>query len=122
MYKKFPTIDEETLAKYPFIKHYAQLIEESLLGEWEENIATVDELNKYFLYEYCYGEHDLESIINSKDGCWEWESKRYKKMKKAIEDGYSIINKSVDYHEEVLNSLIKNLHDGENIIVDCTEG
>ena len=123
-YKKLPTIDNDTLNRYPFLKGYEEFIEKALFedGEnrscWETDAGDVyhniEDFNAYVVNNWGWGRgRTLEEIL--KDD--KWVSDTYNKVKSHIEDGYNILYKYVDYNDEYCTDIIESLNDGENFIV-----
>lgn len=81
-----------------------------------EVISTVEELKKYFKDQY-----DAEEKEIKKDS---WMNGNFKKMKKALDKGYSICNISIDYGDETGTSFFTSLpkkDDGRGVYLvnDC---
>jgi len=120
-YKELPQIDEETIKKYPFLNNYSRLIEKVLFTEGDndttagEKISTKEEWNKYFIDYYGWRNCDtVEKII--KDD--EYLSKLYNNASKYIEDGFTILRKSVDHNDTYCSNMIHELaEDKENFII-----
>lgn len=123
-YKELPEIDKETLNKYPFLKGYEEVIKKILFedGEnrscWETDAGdmfnNVEDWDEYVVSNWGWSkEPTLEIILNNND----WLSDMYNKAKKHLEDGYSILYKSVDYNDEYCTNMIESLNDGENFVI-----
>lgn len=102
--------DEETLKKYPFLKHYNGEIDRILhylsKSDWSDTkidfeINTEEELNEFCLKYYCWNQ-SLENWIEDNTGF-------YNKMKDLIEKNYSILQFYIDYSDDYLNEEIHNL-------------
>lgn len=126
-YKKFPTIDDETLEKYPWLssisEHLFDFIKDSQNGyetETAEVITDKEDLDYYFKRQYDWGcQHRGKKVTI--DNILEIEGepvrKLYEQMKEKIESGYCIMEKRVGYDDSVLMGLISQLADDENIIL-----
>ena len=120
-YKAYPEIDEETLAKYPFLKTYGTLIERVLFTEGNNDTTagivyrTKEEYDEGFINEYGWRENNtVEKILEDDD----YLRPRYEAAIKYLEKGFNILCKSVDYCDdycvEIFNELAK---DKENFII-----
>lgn len=122
-YKELPEVDEETLKKYPWIKGYGKLLEKVLLcerdyGETDEGtlFKTKEEYDEYFVQYWGYREYDtVEKILEHDDeGLYEM----YNEIISYIEHGYNILLKDVDYCDDIVNSIIRDLAaDNNNVII-----
>jgi hypothetical protein len=123
-YKTLPEIDEETMKKYPFLKHYGEFMEKALFSDgdsygcWEtdkgEIYRSIEEWNEYIIDNWGWSkEPTLETIIEGDT----WVSNMYNKAKTYLEKGYNILYKNVDYSDEHCIMMIESLDDGENFIV-----
>lgn len=114
--------DEETLKKYPFLKHYNGEIDRILhylsKSDWSDTkidfeINTEEELNEFCLKYYCWNQ-SLENWIEDNTGF-------YNKMKDLIEKNYSILQFYIDYSDDYLNEEIHNLinsNDERTILIE----
>ena len=104
-YKDIPEIDEDTIKKYPFLKNYSKMVERMLLTSTERTNAgkilkTEEEANKYLMYEYwCDSIEELKEEMG----------KEYDDIINRIKEGYSILLKTVDYCDESIVEMIKQL-------------
>lgn len=122
-YKTLPEIDEETIKKYPFLKHYGEFMEKALFSDgesygcWETDegkvYETIEEWNDYIVNNWGWKSRTLKEIIEDDD----WLSNMYNEAKEHLEKGYKILHKYVDYNDEYCESIIKSLNDGENFII-----
>lgn len=120
-YRSVPEFDEETLAKYPFLKTYGQLIEKVLFTECDNDTTsgevarTKEEYDKWFRDTYSWRSSDtLEELLNDD----EWLKKRYDKAIEYLAKGFNILSKSVDYNDEYCVSMLNELaKDKENFII-----
>lgn len=120
-YKTLPEIDEETLAKYPFLKNYRKLIEKALFtdDDYDTTVGTVsrtkEEYDDYFVSEYSWKNHvSLEEIL--KDDTYLVEI--YNAAIEHLGKGFNILSKSIGYDNEQCISMIEQLaEDKENFII-----
>ena len=121
-YKSLPEIDEETLAKYPFLKNYGKLIEVVLFTEngYCESTSgvvsrTKEEYDENFIENYGWTRNTTLEEILEDDG---WLAKMYNKAIEYLEKGYYILDKQVDYNDEYFENIIYELaKDKENFII-----
>lgn len=104
-YKDIPEIDEDTIKKYPFLKNYSKMVERMLLTSTERTNAgkilkTEEETNEYLLKEYY-----CDSIEELKEDMGE----KYDNIINYIREGYSVLVKDVDYCDESIIEMIKQL-------------
>lgn len=104
-YKDIPEIDEDTIKKYPFLKNYSKMVERMLLTSTERTNAgkilkTEEEANEYLLKEYY-----CDSIEELKEDMGE----KYDNIINYIREGYSVLVKDVDYCDESIIEMIKQL-------------
>ena len=104
-YKDIPEIDEDTIKKYPFLKNYSKMVERTLLTSTERTNAgkilkTEEEANEYLLKEYY-----CDSIEELKEDMGE----KYDNIINYIREGYSVLVKDVDYCDESIIEMIKQL-------------
>lgn len=120
-YRVLPQIDDETIKKYPFLKHYSEMIEKVLLSEDDfetsagEIYKTKEEFDKYIIDEYGYkGRDTIEKILEHE----EYAKDVYEEAIKYIEKGFNILSKRVGYGNTLFGSMIRDLsEDGENIVI-----
>lgn len=120
-YRDLPTFDEETLQEYPFLQNYGKLIEKVLFtaGDNDTNegkkISSKEEYDKYFVNYYGWKDaQTVESILKDDD----YLTTEYNKSAKALEDGFNILIKSVDYSDSYCSNMINSLaEDKENFII-----
>lgn len=122
-YKSIPTIDQETIERYPWLKGYSELIErilfaESSNGETEkgEVHTTKEELDAWFTEYYGYGdEENIEDVIMHDDeGLYEY----YKELVEYIEKGYNILVKRVAYDDTVYYEIVQAMaKDNEDFVI-----
>ena len=83
-----------------------------------EVIKTKDELDEYCSKRWCYRGITLEEYLKEN----EWEQEEYQKYLQYITNRYLIIDREVDNCEDTMIDLIREMPDGENIIMiggDC---
>lgn len=120
-YKTLPEIDEETLAKYPFLKNYGKLIEKVLFTEGDNDTTagvvsrTKEEYDKNFVSEYGWKKDStVESILEDDD----YLTDVYNKTVEYLEKGFNILDKRVDYNDTYCSNMIKELaEDKENFVI-----
>lgn len=122
-YRNLPEFDQDVLDKYPFLKDYSSLIHNVLTMETEYSSAgtylkTKEEFDKYMLREYGYKEEEFDEFLE------EYGEESYKEIMDYINDGFTVVDKSIDYHDECLSYIIHELckSNSENIKVlrgDC---
>lgn len=120
-YKTLPEIDEEVLAKYPFLKNYGKLTEKVLFtaGDNDTTEGTVfrtkEEYDKDFVKNYGWkNAQSVEEILEDDD----YLANMYNKAIEYLEKGFAILNKSVDYNDTYCANMIHELaEDKENFII-----
>lgn len=119
-YKSFPEFDEETIAKYPFLKNYGNLIEKVLFTEGEETTAgkvfkTKEEWDKYFIDMYGWRNADTIEKVLEDDKCL---ADNYNKVIKHLEKGFNILDKRVDHNDSYCSNMLRELaEDKENFVI-----
>ena len=116
--------DEETLKKYPFLRHYNGEIERILhylsKSEWSDTeldfeINTEEDLDNFCKNRYCWSGENFEDWLKTK------EAQDYFLMKDYLDKGYSILEFDIDYSDDYLNEEIHNLinsNDGRAILIE----
>lgn len=120
-YKTLPEIDEETLAKYPFLKNYGKLVETVLFTEGDNDTMagvvsrTKEEYDKNFVSEYGWKrDSTVESILEDDD----YLTDMYNRAVEYLEKGFNILDKRVDYNDTYCSNMIKELaEDKENFVI-----
>ena len=120
-YKTLPEIDEETLAKYPFLKNYGKLIEKVLFTEGDNDTTagtvsrTKEEYESNFVSTYGWKrDMTLQDVLEDD----EWLTDRYNKAIEYLEKGFNILDKSVDYNDSYCQNMIKELaEDKDNFVI-----
>lgn len=120
-YKKFPEIDEETLAKYPFLKCHGELIEKILFAEGNNDTTegvvsrTKEEYDEYFVDYHGWRDQDTVEKILEND---KWLVDEYNEAVEWIEKGFNILYKDVDYSDTYCENVIAALaYDTENFVI-----
>ncbi len=120
-YRKLSGFDEETLTKYPFLNNYGNLIEKVLFTAGDNDTTagkvyeTKEEFDAYFI-DY-YGWKDLNTVekILADDPNLE---DRYNQAIGYLENGFKILDKSVDYNDSYCEHMIHELaNDKENFVI-----
>lgn len=119
-YRSLPEFDEETLAKYPFLKSYGKLIEKVLFAEGDNDTTagevarTKEEYDQWFLGTYSWRNNTLEEILEDD----RWLRDRYNKAIEYLEKGFNILSKDVDYNDEYCANMLQELaKDEDNFII-----
>ncbi len=120
-YRNLPEFDEETLTKYPFLQHYGNLIEKVLFTEGDydtsagEVFRTKEEFDTFIVEEYGWKDRDaVEKIIADDD----YSEELYNTAIRCLENGFNILEKSVDYGDSFCTNIIHSLaEDKENFII-----
>lgn len=120
-YKTLPEIDEETLAKYPFLKNYGKLIEKVLFTEGDNDTTagtvsrTKEEYEANFVSTYGWKrDMTLQDVLEDD----EWLTDRYNKAIEYLEKGFNILDKSVDYNDSYCQNMIEELaEDKDNFVI-----
>lgn len=110
-YRAMPEFDEETLTKYPFLKNYGNLLEQTLLVEGSnetsegEILRTKEEFDKWFVNRHGWREMDtVEKLIAD-----EYYRDMYEDYLRYIHDGFNLLMKYVDYDDYYCSNLIHEL-------------
>lgn len=121
-YKDMADFDEETLRKYPVLNNLKNLVHTLLYAEYDdtynrETLKTVDDMDKYFLGNFC--SDSLDQLFEDEPGLKDL----YDKMKTYIEDGYTILDKGVSYDEFIYANILKIFENADNdspiVLIDC---
>lgn len=120
-YRSLPEFDEETIAKYPFLKNYGNLIEKVLFTAGDndttagEVYVTKEEWDKHFID--CHGWKGMNTVeaILADDY---YLADDYKRVIDYLKDGFKILDKSVDYSDSYCENMIQELaNDTENFVI-----
>lgn len=119
-YRSLPEFDEETLAKYPFLKSYGKLIEKVLFAEGDNDTTagevarTKEEYDQWFLSTYSWRNNTLEEVLEDD----RWLRDRYNKAIEYLEKGFNILSKDVDYNDEYCANMLQELaKDEDNFVI-----
>jgi tetratricopeptide (TPR) repeat protein len=119
-YRNLPEFDEETLAKYPFLKSYGNLIEKVLFTAGDNDTTagevyeTKEEWDKHIVEYYGWKDSTIEQIIEDND----YSADDYNKAIEYLEKGFKILDKSVDYNDSYCEHVIRELaRDKENFVI-----
>lgn len=120
-YRTIPSIDEETLTKYPFLRNYGKLMEKALFTsnsngtDQGEVFTTKEEFDVYFKERHCWsGQPTIESILRSES----YLKELYESAIDYLSKGFKILDKSVDYDDEFCAKMIRSLaEDKENFVI-----
>ena len=119
-YRNLPEFDEETIAKYPFLKNYGKLIEKVLFTEGDnattagEVSRTKEEYDKWFLDTYSWKNTTLKELLEDD----RWLRGRYNKAIEYLEMGFNILSKDVDYNDEYCSNMLHELaEDRDNFVI-----
>ena len=125
---KETTIDEDTLAKYPFLKLITgmpQLIFDATDSDYTteaEVFTSKEEVDKYFVDEYGWGKYDtIEKILEAEEGSSMPD--QYNACIEYLNKGYSCAIKRISYSDGSLVDIMRKFAEGNDnfIIVDEEE-
>lgn len=119
-YRSLPEFDEETIAKYPFLKNYGKLIDNVLFtagdGDTDagEVFSTKEEWDEHIIDEYSWSKiHTLEEILDV-----DYDKNFYNKVISYLENGFKILEKSVGYDDTYCYNMLNELaNDKENFVI-----
>jgi hypothetical protein len=119
-YRTLPEFDDETIAKYPFLKNYGNLIEKVLFTAGDndttagEVFKTKEEWDKHILEYYGWKNCTIEEIL-AED---EYSQEYYNKAIEYLENGFNILDKSIDYCDSYCENVIRALaKEKDNFII-----
>ena len=119
-YRKLPEFDEETLAKYPFLQNYGNLIEKVLFTAGDNDTTagevyeTKEEWDKHVVENYGWKNETIEDVLAAED----YLREEYDKVIEYLEKGFKILDKSVDYCDSYCECMIRELAmDKENFVI-----
>ena len=119
-YRSLPEFDDETLAKYPFLKNYGKMIEKVLFAAGDNDTTagevarTKEEYDKWFLDNYSWKNTTIEELLEDD----RWLKARYNKAIEYLEKGFNILSKNVDYNDEYCANMLDELaKDEENFVI-----
>ena len=120
-YRSLPEFDEETIAKYPFLKNYGNLIERVLFTEGDNDTTagdvyrTKEEWDEYFIDNYGWEDMNTVEKILEDDDCLR---SAYNEVIDYLKKGFNILEKSIDYNDSYCEHVIKELaNDTENFVI-----
>lgn len=120
-YRNLPEFDKETLAKYPFLKNYGNLIEKVLFTAGDNDTTagevyeTKEEWDAHFIDYYGWKDVDTAEKILADDP---YLRDGYNQAIDCLESGFKILSKSVDYGDSYCEHMIHELaNDTENFII-----
>ena len=122
---KETTIDEDTLAKYPFLNSISKI--PKLIFEAEDDETTVakvftnkEELDKYIVDEYAWGKYDtLEKILEAESGSHMVD--QYNSCIEFLNKGYSCAVKRISYYDGGLIDIMRKFAEGNDNFVIVEE-
>ena len=125
-YKNLPEIDEQNIKNYPFLKNYKLLIEKVLFASGYSSETTEGKLlknkkewDKYFVDRYGWRSSDtIDSILKEED----YLVDTYNKAVKALEEGFFVLAKEIDYNDSFYEEIIKSLAKDNDDFLILEEG
>ena len=112
-YQDIPEIDSETIAKYPILANFTQLMNLILFSASDYldttkgvKYTSKEDVSRILLSDWGYKTID-EAIECGED----YLAKQIKKCCKAIDDGYTILMKEVDYSDDTIRRIFRTLGD-----------
>ena len=120
---KETTIDEDTLAKYPFLKFVSEMPQLILNATDDDytNEAKVftskEEVDNYFVGEYGWGKYNtIEKILKAEEGSS--MPNEYNACIEYLNKGYSCAIKRISYSDGSLVDIMRKFADGnDNFII-----
>ena len=120
-YRNLPEFDDDTLAKYPFLKNYGKLIERVLFsrGSCETTSGTAikskEAWDNYFIERYGWrSQHTVEEVLADDDDL----TKLYNKATELLSKGFYILDKDVDNYDQYCANMLNALaEDDDNFII-----
>lgn len=114
-YQDAPIFDQDTLAKYPVLAYFGKMLNLILFsaGSWSDTTegktyTSKDELTKQLLNRW--GFSSIDEITEYGE---DYLLRLIKDCEKAIDDGYTILMKEVDDHDDTFRELFRKLCDLE---------
>lgn len=109
-YKELPTLDDETVKKYPYLKLILNdFLARVITGgeyKWREEdpvvFESVDDLNDWIEEKYVYSRYTLAEYLKENPYLKEY----YDNIKSYIDKGYTVIEKDIKYSEENTEEII----------------
>ena len=120
---KETTIDEDTLAKYPFLKFVSKMPQLifNATGDYETEEAAIfnskEEVDNYFVGEYGFGNYNtIEKILEGEEGSSVPDE--YNACIEYLNKGYSCAIKRIGYGDGSLVDIMRKFADGnDNFII-----
>lgn len=119
-YRSLPKFDEETLAKYPFLENYGNLIEKVLFTAGDNDTTagevarTKEEYDRWFIDRYGWRQTTVEEVIADE----EYLAERYNQAIDYLNKGFNILSKDVDYNDEYCANMLRELaKDQDNFVI-----
>jgi len=120
---KETTIDEDTLAKYPFLKFLSEMPQLifNATGDYETEEAAIfnskEEVDNYFVGEYGFGNYNtIEKILEGEEGSSVPDE--YNACIEYLNKGYSCAIKRIGYGDGSLVDIMRKFADGnDNFII-----
>ena len=116
---KETTIDEDTLAKYPFLKFVSKMPQLifNATGDYETEEAAIfnskEEVDNYFVGEYGFGNYNtIEKILEGEEGSSMPDE--YNACIEYLNKGYSCAIKRIGYGDRSLVDIMRKFADGND--------
>jgi hypothetical protein len=116
---KETTIDEDTLAKYPFLKFVSEMPQLifNATGDYETEEAAIfnskEEVDNYFVGEYGFGNYNtIEKILEGEEGSSMPDE--YNACIEYLNKGYSCAIKRIGYGDGSLVDIMRKFADGND--------
>jgi len=116
---KETTIDEDTLAKYPFLKFVSKMPQLifNATGDYETEEAAIfnskEEVDNYFVGEYGFGNYNtIEKILEGEEGSSMPDE--YNACIEYLNKGYSCAIKRIGYGDGSLVDIMRKFADGND--------
>jgi len=116
---KETTIDEDTLAKYPFLKFLSEMPQLifNATGDYETEEAAIfnskEEVDNYFVGEYGFGNYNtIEKILEGEEGSSMPDE--YNACIEYLNKGYSCAIKRIGYGDRSLVDIMRKFADGND--------
>lgn len=123
-YRTLPQIDDETLARYPFLKSYQKMIDGLISCENYEDTRkgkvykTKEEYDRWFLDYHGWNGATIEDILKDEEGL----KKEYNKVMKYFSDGFVILSKQIDCNDDGLMNLISAIAENNDNFIILDDG
>lgn len=110
-YQDIPEIDSETIAKYPMLANFKQLMNLILFSASDYldttkgvKYTSKEDVLNIFLSDWGYD--TIEEVIESGE---DYLVKQIEKCFEAIDNGYTILMKDVDYSDDTIRRIFRTL-------------